>query len=174
LDGRSLIYFFELGSYVLNAVPVMTPIVAAWSFVYDGPLLPPGIALMEERSDTLRTLNEASDPARVYCWGSRFDMNTAPSGCGIDAEGALMGALSGVDHDLVVPTHSALSFGSSQVVFACSHIEYFSDLAAQNAIRDFVRPAPQPPVPPAVVMGGIRRVGDMLWIGNVSVPVRKS
>jgi hypothetical protein len=100
-------------------------------------------------------------------------MNRGPSGFGIDAEGALMGALSGMDHDLVVPTHSALSFGAPQVVFACSHIEYFSDPDVQNAIRDFVRPAPQPPVPPAVPGGGIRRVGDMLWIGNVRVPVRK-
>jgi pimeloyl-ACP methyl ester carboxylesterase len=176
--GRAFVnLLFKLGSFVVGAVPVMTPAVAAWSFVYDSPVLPPGIAVMEERSDTLKTLNEASDPARVYCWSSRFDMNRGPSGFGIDAEGALMGALSGMDHDLVVPTHSALSFGAPQVVFACSHIEYFSDPGVQNAIRDFVRPAPQPPVPPAVPPavpgGGIRRVGDMLWIGNVRVPVRK-
>ncbi len=173
--GRAFVnLLFKLGSYVAGAIPVLTPAVAAWSFIFDSPTLPPGIAVMEERSDTLRTLNEASDPAHVYCWGSKFDMNMGPSGFGIDAEGALMGTMSGIDHDLVVPTDSALSFGSAEGVFTCSHIEYFSDPSVQNVIRSFVLPAVPPPVPPAPVSGGIRRVGDTLWIGNVRVPVRKA
>ncbi len=169
--GRAFVnLLFKLGSYIAGAIPVVSPMVAAWSFVYDSPALPPGIAVMEERSDTLKTLNEASDPANVYCWGSTYDMNMGPSGFGIDVEGALMGAMSGVDHDLVVPTHSALSFGSAQRAFACSHVEYFSDVAVQNAVRPFVAPAMQAAAAPAAA---IRYVGETLWIGNVRVPVRK-
>jgi hypothetical protein len=172
--GRSFVnLLFKLGSYIAGAIPVFSPAVAAWSFVYDSPTLPPGIALMEERSDMLRTLNEASDPANVYCWGSKFDINRGPSGFGIDVEGALMGAMSGIDHDLVVPTHSALSFGLPQGVFACSHVEYFSDSGVQNAIRTFGLPMTLSATAPSTVAGGTRREGDTLWIGNLKVPVRK-
>lgn len=99
-------------------------------------------------------------------------MTRGPSGFGIDVEGALMGAMSGVDHDLVVPTDSALSFGLPQGVFACSHVEYFSNPVVQSAIRTFFLPMAQAAAAPPTSVGGIQHVGDMLWIGNVRVPVR--
>lgn len=36
---------FRLGSYVVGAIPVTAPAVAAWTFVYDSPTLPPGIVM---------------------------------------------------------------------------------------------------------------------------------
>lgn len=83
--------------------------------------------------------------------------------------------MSGLDHDLVVPTDSALSFGAPQGVLKCSHIRYFADNQAQSAIQNFVRPASAPVVatPAPVATGQIRKVDDTLWIGNVRIPVRQ-
>ena len=39
------------------------------------------------------------------------DLNKGESGFGIDVEGVLTGAMGHIDHDLVVPTHSALACG---------------------------------------------------------------
>ncbi len=71
-------------------------------------------------------------------------MKSEPSSFGIDVEGALFGAMSGIDHDLVVPTDSALGFGAPQGVPKCCHIEYFADYQVQNAIQNFVRPVAAP------------------------------
>ena len=99
-------------------------------------------------------------------------MNKGPSGFGIDVESALMGAMSGVDHDLVVPPHSALSFGSPKGAFMCSHIAYFSDAAVKAAIWAFIGAVAAVGTPSAAVPGPqISQAGNTMWIGNVGLPI---
>src|SRR4051794_26478988 len=66
----------------------------------------------------LRIMNRYGDPSRVTCWGSKFDVDGAPSGFGPEIEGVLFGVLHGTAHDLVVPSRSALGFGSAKPLLA--------------------------------------------------------
>ena len=49
-------------------------------------------------------------------------------------DGLLAGMLGDSDHDLVVPTESALGFGNRQATLICNHFNYFKDTAVQAAI----------------------------------------
>jgi hypothetical protein len=72
---------------------------------------------------------------------SIFDIAKSPTGFGSLASGALIGAMSGIDHDLVVPTASALAFGKPEPLLACSHVQYFAQPQVKHAIAAIV-PAP--------------------------------
>jgi hypothetical protein len=90
---------------------------------------------MKEGSETLEVLNSLVDDGSILCWGSRFDENSRVSGFGVEVTGILQGALNGMDHDLVVPTASALGYGTPQPILRCSHVNYFSDPMIQPVIQ---------------------------------------
>jgi PGAP1-like protein. len=122
IGGKALNLFFKLGEDITSSIPVMMPLTKAYSYLIDTPDLPPGIEVMRENSEVLSVLNEFGDPDKVSSWASNFDLRSGASGFGVEVEGALLGALSGVPHDLVVPTSSGLAFGTAQPVLAYSHL----------------------------------------------------
>jgi hypothetical protein len=135
----------QIGGFVSDGIPLMSLVVAGLSLVYDSPSLPPGIAVMQEGSEALDLLNAGPMPGpEVRCWGSKFDADKGPSGFGIDVEGVLTGAMAGLDHDLVVPTHSALAYGQPQPVLACSHTRYFEQSEVRQAVLEALPPGRDP------------------------------
>ncbi len=104
---------------------------------------------MRQSSTALGPMNLLSDEANVRCWGSLFDMANGPPGFGSFVTGALVGAMSGIDHDLVVPTASALYYGTAQPLLACSHVQYFAQPQVRQAIAAIV-PAPPAALAPTV------------------------
>jgi hypothetical protein len=170
MGGKALNMFFKLGEDFLGSIPVMTPLTKAYSYLVDSPKLPVGIDTMREDSEGLAILNEYGDPRHVTSWGSRFDVNAEPSGFGVAVEGVLMGALSGVPNDLVVPTYSALAFGAQSPVLSCSHCNYFKDPGVHGAIQSFCPPQGAPVIP--VSGGRMENVVDYVVIGGIRIPVR--
>ena len=150
---KALNLLYKLGEDMVGAIPGVTLLTKGFFCVVDAPTLPSGISVMDEDSDGLPAIAMLGDPAKTRAWGSDFDMNGAPSGFGVMVEGALLGALEGRPHDLVVPTASALGFGRAQPILSCSHVHYFGEPAVQTAIAAFLVPAtaPVPPAPPASV-----------------------
>ena len=132
--GQFLNLAYTLGCEMIGSIPAISPAVAAYSYVINCPVLPPGIDVMRESSSALRVLNAVSDPTRTRCWGSAFNIANGPSGFGTFVTGALVGMMSGIDHDLVVPTASALAFGQTEPLLNCSHLDYFAQPAVQQAI----------------------------------------
>ena len=123
----------RLGSHVAGGIPLMSPVVAGFSLVYDLRSLPDGIAVMQEGSEALDLMNGGLTPGpEVRCWGSKFDADKGESGFGIDVEGALSEAMGEIDHDLVVPTESALGYGQPEPVLMCSPIATSSNRAWPN------------------------------------------
>ncbi len=147
IGTKLLNQIFKLGSLVVGALPALTPLALAYSCLLDAPALPLGIDVMRSNSQGLALLNELGDKQNVECWGSQFDRNAGTSGFGIEVENILFGALDGVPNDLVVPTSSALFFGTPRLLLNCSHIQYFQD-AAVRKFFDSLRPAAPPPTPP--------------------------
>jgi pimeloyl-ACP methyl ester carboxylesterase len=144
IGGRLLAQLYKIGEWGLNIVaPTLSPLTWAHGFLFDAPELPPGVAIMKEDSEGLRTLNRYGDRVSVMCWGSRFDINDQESGFGIEVGHMLAGAMHDVDSDLVVPTSSALAFGTPAPVLTCSHVQYFSQPAVRTSINNyFTPPAP--------------------------------
>jgi hypothetical protein len=97
---------------------------------------------MEEDSEGLRMLNRYGDRTSVTCWASTFDINGPSSGFGIEVGHILAGAMDDVDNDLVVPTSSALAFGTPVQVLNCSHVQYFGQKAVRTAIDNYFNPQP--------------------------------
>ena len=83
--------FLKFGDEVLGAVPVASPIVKAYSILWDAPTLPRGIAAMEEDSDAIGA-RIYDRPDRVQSWGSDFDIATSAPGFSFDFDGALAGS----------------------------------------------------------------------------------
>jgi hypothetical protein len=132
IGARILNLFLKLGSDLLGVIPNATPLVMAYSYLIGGTTLPPGLDVMREDSDALAMLNAIGDSAGSECWASRFDMNTGPSGFGVEVEGILMGAFGSVANDLVVPASSALAFGEVRPLLSCSHLSYFQQPEVQG------------------------------------------
>jgi pimeloyl-ACP methyl ester carboxylesterase len=147
IGAKLLNQIFKLGGHVIGALPALTPLSLAYSYLLDAPALPPGIEVMQSNGQALSLLNEVGDPQGVECWGSQFDINAGTSGFGIEIENVLLGALDGVSHDLVVPTSSALFFGTPRPVLNCSHIQYFQQ-APVRAFFDSLGAATTPTLPP--------------------------
>lgn len=181
MGGQFLNLSYKLGGIVLNAIPMTTLLEKAYSFLVKCPTLPAGIDIMREDSEELALLNSYGGGDGVLSWGADFPINSSRSGFGILTTGALLGAMSGIGNDLVVPTHSALGFGVPQPMLNCSHVQYFEQPEVQAAIRNFY-PAPMAvgaaasagPPGPAHAPVPIRRVGDNLFINGVRIPVNKT
>ena len=154
MGGKALNLIYKLGEDFVGSIPYMTPLAKAYSYLFDAPTLPPGIAAMRENSDAIGILRLVGNADRVRSYGSRFDIETAPSGFGVIVEGALLGAFGKRSHDLLVPTESALGFGRPQPALTCSHVHYFQQATIQN---DISRYCPKPTTSPEyVAIGDIR------------------
>lgn len=140
LAGRALNMFLKLGEDVLNAVPVTSPLIKAYSILWDVPGLPAGIAGMEENSDAILTLNEFDSPDRMQAFGSSFDIMNSPHAYGVDFDLTLMGFMNDREHDLVVPLESALGFGNGSPALNCSHSDYFKAPLVQQAVAKLQAP----------------------------------
>ena len=176
MGGQFLNLLYKLGGIVLKAIPITSLLGKAYSFLISCPTLPPGIQIMREDSEELVLLNTYGDGNRVSSWGGYFPIHTGNSGFGILTTGALLGALSGIGHDLVVPTHSALGFGRPQPVLQCSHTQYFEHPEVQAAIRNFYPapvavPAAAGTAPSPATGSVIRDASGALIINGIKVPV---
>ena len=146
---RALNLLFKLGEDLVGAIPSAQPLTKGFSYLVDAPGLPAGIGVMHEDSNGLSALALLGDPSRTRAWGGEFDINRAQSGFGVTVEGALLGALEGRAHDLVVPTASALGFGVAQPALSCAHLHYFVEPAVRSAIEAFLVPPALPAQVPA-------------------------
>ena len=156
VGGKALNLIYKLGEDFVGSIPYMTPLAKAYSYLFDAPTLPPGIAAMGENSDAIGILRLVGNADRVRSYGSRFDIETAPSGFGVIVEGALLGAFGKRSHDLLVPTESALGFGRPQPALTCSHVHYFQEQTVENDITQY---CPKPTTSPEyVTIGDIRAV----------------
>ncbi len=188
IGAKLLNQIFKLGGHVVGALPALTPLALAYSYLLDAPALPPGIDVMQSNGTALGLLNAVGDPKGVECWASQFDINAGTSGFGIEVENILLGALSGVSHDLVVPTSSALFFGTPRPILNCSHIQYFQQTPVQSffdSLRPVASPPPSPPPSPSptpvmelqkdiTVSGPIKLTQpDYITKGGVKIPVKK-
>jgi len=150
IGGRLLSQLYKIGEWGLNiAVPVLSPLTWAHGFLFDAPELPVGIAVMAEDSEALHLLNRYGESDSVTCSGSSFDTDGPSSGFTIEIEGVLRGTMYDIENDLVVPTSSALAFGTPAQVLTCSHLQYFSAPSVQAVLRDYFNaslPAPNQPL----------------------------
>jgi len=55
----------------VGSIPIMSPLIKAYSYLTDAPALPAGIDVMREDSGALSMMNHIGGPTRVSCWGSR-------------------------------------------------------------------------------------------------------
>ena len=144
-------------------LPIMTPLNKAMCYTLDSVDLPPGIRDMSKDGE-VEALKDLSRPADARSWGSAFDIHGKESGFGPAASGALRGALGSEPNDLVVPTASALAFGTPQPTLSCSHVRYFLEPAIRDAVWQFLTPpavAPEaPPVPAASTAAATRPPPD--------------
>jgi pimeloyl-ACP methyl ester carboxylesterase len=187
IGTKLLNQIFKLGGDVVGALPALTPLSLAYSYLLDAPALPPGIEVMQYNGQALSLLNETGDPQGVECWASQFDINAGTSGFGIEVENILLGALSGVSHDLVVPTNSALFFGTARPTLNCSHIQYFQQAPVQaffdslgTATTPTQSPTPPPQNAPTPVMELQKDITvnspiefDYIMRDGVKIPVRR-
>jgi len=154
-EGNKILnLLYKLGEDVVGAIPVAKPLTKGLFFTLNEPKLPPGIEAMHEEADGLPMIRMFGTSAKTRAWGSEFAIEQQRSGFGVVAEGALLGALRGhPQHDLVVPTASALRLGAAQGLLHCSHVHYFLEPAVQTAIGAFFAPAiaPASVAPPAPV-----------------------
>lgn len=180
IGGNVLKALLEIGEYVVDAIPLGTPLVKAFEYVYSPDELPPGIDVMDEGSDALSTLTALTQTLDLSAWGSRFDVNRSVSGFGIETTGFLLGSLGNISHDLVVPTASALGGGNRHPLLTCSHTQYFSEPDVRAAIRAFEPPSPESwlekfaiGIPePAGDIDNSR--DDVVIIAGIRVPKRKT
>lgn len=89
---------------------------------------------MEEGSAVLEAMNQLEDEDGICSWGARFDLNGPEAGYGVFLNGLLSGIMDNVEHDLIVPTESALGFGTSQAKLSCSHSDYFRQTLVRLAL----------------------------------------
>ncbi|HSU30772.1 MAG TPA: hypothetical protein VLJ11_06020 [Bryobacteraceae bacterium] len=145
IGGRLLSQLYKIGEWGLNSVaPMISPLAWAHGFLFDTPEPPPGISSMRENSPALEMMNLYGAASHVRCWGASFDISGPGSGFAIEIEGALRGAMYDVENDLVVPTSSALAFGSSAPRLSCSHVQYFSQASVQTALQNYFVHEPSP------------------------------
>jgi pimeloyl-ACP methyl ester carboxylesterase len=172
--GRGVLNaLLSVGGYVVDAIPLAAPLSKALGYVYSPSELPPGIEIMDERSQARDFLNDLTDPAHVTTWGAKFDLAGQPSGFGVMTTGFLLGSFGNVSNDLVVPTASALGYGTAQPILNCSHTQYFCDPNIRKAIRAFEPPPPSDRTAQTRPQQTIVVTDDAVIIGGIRVPKRK-
>jgi hypothetical protein len=130
------------GARIVNGIPSVPSLTKSYSYLLNMRDWPDGIEVMRENSPSLSLLNSMTSPAGVSCWGSEFDFNKG-KGYGLELNNVLSGAIGKIAHDLIVPTESALAFGSQQPRLNCAHSGYFEMQQVRDAINAFAAlPAP--------------------------------
>jgi len=116
----------------VNGIPYAS-MVRRMAGMFVGVELPPGIRAMQPTSEVLRTSALfLSQP--FESWAGVYQDEGGSLGYGTDIDNIASGIFgSRVDHDLVVPTLSALG-GNSATRISCSHFDYFKTPAVQNYI----------------------------------------
>lgn len=132
---QNVALLFRLGKVGVLGLPELTRLDYVLSCLTNIHVLPEGVSFMSEGSHGLATLNYLDEPTGVECWGSNFDLNDPQGGYGLFLDSLLSGILSGTDNDLIVPTASALGFGTSHPVLSCGHSGYFREDLVRAAIR---------------------------------------
>jgi hypothetical protein len=133
---RSLYYS---GAGVVNGIPSVPRLTRSYSYLLNMRDWPDGIDVMRESSPSLSLLDSMTSPAGVFCWGSEFDINKG-KGYGVELNNVLSGAIGKIPHDLIVPTESALAFGTQQPRLTCAHSGYFGLKQVEEAINAFAAP----------------------------------
>jgi len=135
---------------VTNApLPIMAPLTKAMCYTLDSADLPPGIKDMGKDGE-VEAFKDLTPPPDARAWGSNFDIHGKESGFGPAAWGALRGTLGNEPNDLVVPTASALAFGTRQPTLSCSHVRYFLEPSIRGALHQFLAPPPAAAAAPVV------------------------
>jgi hypothetical protein len=127
-----LAIFMRAGDFIVNGIPYASE-VRRMAGMFVGIELPPGIRAMQPTSEVLRTsalfLNQPFDS-----WAGVFQDAGGSLGYGDDVDNIISGIFgSTIEHDLVVPTLSALG-GNSATRIPCAHFDYFKSPAVQNYI----------------------------------------
>lgn len=143
IGKRALNLMMKLGEELATSapVPMLSPLAKALFYVMESPSLPPGIMAMHESGEGLPFLQRAANAAAVTSWGSNFDIVRGAAGYGTVGDAALLGALRGQPHDMVVPLRSAQACGSAAATaLTCAHGCYFREPAVRVAITDWLSP----------------------------------
>lgn len=115
-----------VGAPFVGGIPVMDPTAAFIGYVFAKfDELPIGIAEMKESSTLLTLLPKLRQAGNCYSWGGAYNIQRDPAGFGSAFNGAWGEHVFDGDSDLVVPTHSALGFGTPIRVNGCAHTTYF-------------------------------------------------
>jgi pimeloyl-ACP methyl ester carboxylesterase len=143
IGKRALNLMMKLGEEIATNVPVpmMSPLAKALFYVLESPTLPPGIMAMKEDAESLPFLQRAANAAALTSWGSDFDIRRGSAGFGTLGDAALLGALQGQAHDMVVPVRSAQAGGTpAAATLACAHGHYFREKLVRDAIDGWLTP----------------------------------
>ena len=127
-----LAIFMRAGDYLMNGIPYSS-ILRRTAGMFVGFELPPGIAAMRPASEIVRM---SSDLLRhpFMSWAGIFHDGGPSVGYGFDVDNVAQGVFGpSVDHDLVVPTLSALG-GNTQTQISCGHSDYFKSSPVRQAI----------------------------------------
>jgi hypothetical protein len=92
--------------------------------------LPTGIREMEPGESLLDVLPRLKSVAASYSWGSSYKPTAIGFGWG-------MSWTIKEDSDLVVPTASALDFGTKQPTLTCGHSQYFEQAPVRQFLASF-------------------------------------
>lgn len=127
-----LAIFMRAGDFVVNGIPYAST-VRRMAGMFVGVELPPGIRAMQPTSEVLRTstlfLNQPFES-----WAGVYQDAGGSLGYGQDIDNIVSGVFGSlVEHDLVVPTLSALG-GNTATRISCAHFDYFKNAAVQNYI----------------------------------------
>ena len=127
-----LAIFMRAGDFVANGIPYAS-MVRRMASMFVGVELPPGIRAMQPTSEVLSTsalfLNQPFES-----WAGVHQDAEVSLGYGQDIDNIISGVFGPlVEHDLVVPTLSALG-GNMATRVSCDHFHYFTNPAVQDYI----------------------------------------
>ncbi len=131
-----LAIFMRVGDFVMNGIPYAS-LVRRMAGMFVGVELPPGIRAMQPTSEVLRTtalfLNQPFES-----WAGVYQDDGGSLGYGYDIDTVVSGIFgSTIEHDLVVPTLSALG-GHTATRISCAHFDYFKNPAVQDYIASLI------------------------------------
>jgi pimeloyl-ACP methyl ester carboxylesterase len=131
-----LALFMRAGDYLMNGIPYSS-MLRQIAGMFVGFELPPGIAAMRPESEVVR-MNSDLLHQPFTSWAGIFRDGGPSVGYGFDVNNVAQGVFGpSVDHDLVVPTLSALG-GNAQTQIWCGHSDYFKDSLVQQAIAALI------------------------------------
>jgi hypothetical protein len=123
------------GDFVVNGIPYASA-VRRMAGMFVGVELPPGIRAMQPTSEVLRMsalfLNQPFES-----WAGVYQDAGGSLGYGHDIDNIISGMFGSIDHDLVVPTLSALG-GNTATRISCAHFDYFKSPAVQDYIASLI------------------------------------